>query len=426
MMQLARKRGAVTDDFDLSRRVFLELGAMGAAGLLAAAPGSARAESRRSQGMPAMADMHAGMEAHDDGELLPPTASDWPPMPPDAPKDDDAYHQFRIAVSIHEHELVPGIRIHTLAFNDSVPGPLLRVPEGEWVKVDFENRTTLFHTIHWHGMMVPYAMDGVPLVTQPPVSPFRSYTYRFRALPYGTHFYHCHWGAVMHIQSGMYGGLIVESEDDPIQKRYGYDREQTLILSAIDTDYVRDQLNAMIARMAQRMRLMSKGRLTKWQTTQFESVDDLLRTMEEGFVPPYKRSMSGRGGLPNPDYFTINGKCYPVTPNLAIKKGERLRVRLVGAGMLEHYMHLHGHDFDIVCDDGAPLPYPIRCNTVRVGPGKTVDIIIEGNNPGIWVFHDHDTTRTTNNGHYPGGCLTKLVYEGFDPAPFTPSFRLDE
>lgn len=71
------------------------------------------------------------------------------------------------------------------------------------------------------------------------------------------------------------------------------------------------------------------------------------------------------------------------------------------------------------------MPQPITMNTVRLSPGKTADIIIEGTNPGIWTFHDHDTRRVTNNGMYPGGALTVLAYDGFQSS-FTPSIALDE
>ena len=74
-------------------------------------------------------------------------------------------------------------------------------------------------------------------------------------------------------------------------------------------------------------------------------------------------------------------------------------------------LHLHGYDFWLVADDGIPLAAPYQMNTLLLAPGKTHDIIIEGKNRGIWTFHDHDTRRVTNNGIYPGGTLTALVYE---------------
>ena len=107
----------------------------------------------------------------------------------------------------------------------------------------------------------------------------------------------------------------------------------------------------------------------------------------------------------------VGNECRYYCARLYIKKGENIRVRLINAGSEDHFLHLHGHDFWLVCDDGIPVPYPWQMNTLRMSPGKTFDIIIEGKNRGIWTFHDHDTRRVTNNGLYPGGNLMALVYE---------------
>jgi FtsP/CotA-like multicopper oxidase with cupredoxin domain len=116
---------------------------------------------------------------------------------------------FHLFITIHQQEIVPGFRFHTLAFNRQIPGPEIRVQRGDKVRVIFENRTEINHTIHWHGLHVPWRMDGVPYVTQMPVMPGRTFVYEFTAEPYGTHFYHCHWGTLLHMQAGIYGSFIV-------------------------------------------------------------------------------------------------------------------------------------------------------------------------------------------------------------------------
>ncbi len=350
----------------------------------------------------------------------------WPPMPKDAPVDrPGAYDEHEIRVQLVNHELVPGVTIHSLGFNGKIPGPVLRAKEGRWQKVTFLNETPLMHTIHWHGFTVPWAMDGVPYVTQPPVHPNQRFVYRFRAEPAGTHFYHCHWGTPLHMHSGMYGAFIVESDDDPIRRAFPYTRDYVLMLSAVDTEFLREELNAMLRRMPKRMKLMREGRLDDRTQAHFKDVGALKAAVAGGYIPPYVRSRRSHARLPEPNFFTINGQCYPATAPIGIKPGETIRVRMANPGFLVHHMHLHGHDFYQVSQDGAPLPKPIRMNTVAVGPGQTVDIVIQGTNPGIWTFHDHDTRRVTNNGLYPGGMLTVLAYEGFDGG-YAPSVALDE
>jgi len=318
---------------------------------------------------------------------------------------------FRLFIDIFQHEVVLGFKFHTLAFNNQIPGPEIRVNRGDKVRVIFKNKTELNHTIHWHGLHVPWRMDGVPYVTQMPVMPGQEFVYEFVAEPYGTHFYHCHWGTLLHMQSGMYGSFIVEDPDDPIRKQFPYDREYTLVYSAHDSNFIREELNAMLERMKERMYLMKNGRFDKKRFAVFDTKEEFIQAVNEGYLPPYVVSRRSRAELPQPNWFTVNGKSYPMTPNLYIKTGENIRVRLINAGTEEHYLHLHGHDFWQVCDDGLPVPQPWQRNTLRLSPGKTLDIIIEGKNRGIWTFHDHDTRRVTNNGLYPGGNLLALVYE---------------
>ncbi len=318
---------------------------------------------------------------------------------------------FRLFVDIHQQELAPGISTHTLAFNNQVPGPEIRVNRGDRVKVYFKNKTELNHTIHWHGMHVPWRMDGVPYITQMPVMPGQEFVYEFNAEPSGTHFYHCHWGTLLHMQSGMFGSLIVEDPDDPIKKSFPYEREYTLLYSAHDLNFLRNEINAMLQRMKERLYLVKNGRFDKERFAVFDSKEELEEAVRNGYQPPYVVNRRAPADLAQPFWFTVNGKSYPSTPTLYIREGESIRVRLINSGTEEHYLHLHGHDFWLVCDDGIPVPQPWQMNTMRLSPGKTLDIIIEGKNRGIWTFHDHDTRRVTNNGLYPGGNLMALVYE---------------
>ncbi len=348
-----------------------------------------------------------------------------PTPPKEAPKDKSDYKVFDISVELTTHEFLPGVKTHTLAFNSQVPGPEIRVDEGDWVWVNFKNNTELLHTIHWHGLMVPENMDGVPYITQPPTMPNQTFVYRFRAIPYGTRFYHCHFGTPLHQLSAMHGPLIIESDNEPIKKAFPYAREYTLILSQYDTKMFQADLNRMVKRMRERIVLMRRGRITDRVLARFNSVKDFLAAIKDGYIPPYKQARNAPPELPNYNIYSINGKSYPMTPKLYIKQGELIRVRMINAGNVEHYMHLHGHDFWEVAVDGAPLPNAIRQNTLRVSPGKTHDIIIEGANPGVWTFHDHATFRATNNGKYPGGVLTTLNYEDFTPE-YSPHVALDE
>lgn len=112
--------------------------------------------------------------------------------------------------------------------------------------------------------------------------------------------------------------------------------------------------------------------------------------------------------------YTINGHSFPATLDsdlLQIKTGERVLVRFANMGAQHHPMHLHGHQFTIVNIDGNTMPPDWKQNTVDIPPGQTVDVVIEGGNPGTWVFHCHVVPHVTNRGEYPGGMLLVLDYE---------------
>lgn len=401
-------------DFDEPRRRFLQATAftIGGAALVRSHHAAAAPHDRAAPEPPAMPGMVM-------------SRAEQPALPPGAPPEGSAlYKRYALELQVVRHELAPGVVVHMMGYAGQVPAPTIRVREGDWVWIDFTNASDEMHTIHWHGLTVPYRMDGVPYVTQDPTMRGERYRYVFQARPYGTHFYHCHFGTVMHMQAGMYGAFVVERDDDPIRDRFPYTKDHVLILGAVDTVYVRDQLNAMFSRMRQRDALGARGRLDLATQSRYHDVAALRKDVAAGKPPPYARSR-----VPfepqQPNFFTINGRSFPSTEEIVVREGEWTRLRYINTGAVSFSMHLHGHDFYHVCSDGAPLPAPVRMSTIHVAPGKTEDIVFLADNPGIWALHDHDVVHTTNNGIYPGGVLTVIAYEGFR-GDYTPGVSLDE
>lgn len=111
------------------------------------------------------------------------------------------------------------------------------------------------------------------------------------------------------------------------------------------------------------------------------------------------------------DTFTINGRAFPYTQPLEVKKGERVRIRIVNAGYEPHFMHTHAHKFEVVAIDGNRVPgKPQVRDTVQISPGSRVDIILKADNPGVWPFHCHNLLHIANDNIYPGGMLTFIRY----------------
>lgn len=251
----------------------------------------------------------------------------------------DGAKEFMLTAELHDWSPLKGVLTTAWTYNGQVPAPVIRVTEGDHVRVKLVNKLPEPTTIHWHGMHLPNAMDGVPGITQDAVNPGQSFTYDFVAGHPGTYMYHSHFDDMKQIGSGMYGAFIIDPKDPKSQPRYEHD--YTMMIGGF-------QLNA---------------------------------SDEEK------------------DYWTLNGRSYPDTPPIEVKKGETVRIRLLNIDTMDvHTMHLHGMDFQVVAKDGHPVAQPQTMNTVLIGPGETYDIAFTADNVGTWMFHCHILDHTMNGG----------------------------
>ncbi len=256
-------------------------------------------------------------------------------------------------------EILPGRRVTAWTYNGIVPGPQIRVPYGQRVRIVVTNSLPEATTVHWHGIAVPNAMDGVPDLTQKPIEPGGSFTYEFTAIPAGrdskggTFFYHSHSDEDRQVGLGLSGTFLI---DPPAAPRY--DVEKTIAINEWNLD-------------------PSTGATR----------------------PP----MEMEGMLPN--FFTLNGKSFPATETIEAERGQRILLRLVGAGQFVHPMHLHGTDFEVIAKDGHPLAVPYKADVLQVAPGERYDVAFTATEPGKWAFHCHIGHHLTNDGASPGGLM---------------------
>lgn len=304
--------------------------------------------------------------------------------------------------------------------------PVFEVVEGQTVEITLINTHEMNHTIHWHGLHVPWEMDGVPYVTQDPVGFQESFTYTFTAKPAGTHFFHCHVDTPHHMDMGMYGVLIVHPADhrEPIE----YDSEALMVLDDWDSRHLHQQGNADVQ--------MTADSMVDPSGDPFNQADRTVGQIRDTYNDPSGYAGVGEaydaaGGHParatrdwypethapwQPDYdtYTINGKAFPWTDPIHIEEGENKKIRLINVGNSIFSIHLHGHRFMVTHTDGYALTEPYGKDTLLIGPGERYDIVIEGNNPGpAWHFHDHMGLHAMNSHIYPGGAMTMLCYEAF-------------
>jgi FtsP/CotA-like multicopper oxidase with cupredoxin domain len=217
---------------------------------------------------------------------------------------------------------------HVWAYNGTVPGPQLRFRQGERLKMAVENGLDVPTTVHWHGIRVPNAMDGVPHLTQPPIAAHGGrFLYEFDLPDAGTYWYHPHLGSPEQVGRGLYGALVVEERDPP----------------AVDRDIVW---------------VLSDWRLDR----QARNVEDFGGFMDS--------SHAGRIG----NTVTLNGA---IREAFAVRAGERVRLRFINASNARIYgLSFEEHEPSIIALDGQPVA-PHWHGRVVLGPAMRADLILD-------------------------------------------------
>jgi len=131
------------------------------------------------------------------------------------PRLENGVKVFELTASVLQWETEPGKRVTAWVYNQQLPGPQIRVTEGDRVRVIVKNELPESTAVHFHGVLTPNAMDGVPFITQPPIKPGESFTYEFVAKNAGSHMYHSHHNSAVQVGNGLLGAFIIE----PKQKR---------------------------------------------------------------------------------------------------------------------------------------------------------------------------------------------------------------
>jgi FtsP/CotA-like multicopper oxidase with cupredoxin domain len=191
----------------------------------AAAVGTPTAEA---EATPEIEDMDA---MHEAGVKAFPAATAGLGGQPLSPEMDGDVKVFTLESTAFSWEFRPGEFADAFGYNGVVPGPEIRVTEGDTVRVVLTNNLPESTVIHFHGVMLPNSMDGVPFITQPPIKPGETFTYEFTAREgnAGSHMYHSHHNAAEQVTKGLLGAFIIEPKDP--SSRPAYDREYTLVLN---------------------------------------------------------------------------------------------------------------------------------------------------------------------------------------------------
>jgi FtsP/CotA-like multicopper oxidase with cupredoxin domain len=339
---------------ETSRRTFLQGGTLATAGIVAAGTAEGAQDHQHAHAGHGEAGEYPRDRPSAGGPIGSPTdrgklvpgfrRAGEPPVPvntPDLPERlpftmKDGAKEFHLHCRHTKREFLPGLYIDVWGFNGEMPGPTIEANQGDRVRIVVHNDLPESTGIHWHGLEVPVAMDGVPGLTQPPVPPGGVQAYEFTLLQSGTFFYHSHDG--MQDGMGIVGLFLIHpkvAHDPPV------DRDFALIIQ-------------------------------EWAILPASTVPN---TMSMEF-----------------NLFTLNGRAAPYITPLVCKLGERVRIRMVNFSGIDHHpMHLHGLTFWVTGTEGGRIPETawIPGNTVLIGVAQAREIEFVANNPGDWMLHCH-------------------------------------
>ena len=278
---------------------------------------------------------------------------------------------FTLRIAPMMVELAPQVVLSTIGYSNKVPGPLLRMREGQRVAVEVVNDTDVPEYVHWHGLFVPSEVDGAEEEGTPPVPPHGRRRYQFVAKPAGSRWYHSHTAAMMDLHRGAYTGqfgfLMIDSANDP--GRYDQEvflalREWQYFLTTVDQDERRPDPNDPMPEKP--------------------ATPDLRPNGLEVSAPLY----------------SINDKMLGAGEPLRVQPGQRVLMHLLNASASQiHRVALSGHKFQVIALDGNPVPAPQPVDVIEIAPGERVDAIVEMNQPGVWILGElRDVARQSGMG----------------------------
>lgn len=279
-----------------------------------------------------------------------------------------AITEYHLLVAPQEINLT-GRPVTAMTINGAIPGPTLRFREGDLARIQVRNQMAVDTSIHWHGILVPPGMDGVPAISFPPIAPGESFTYEFPIRQHGTYWYHSH--TELQQQSGVYGALVI----DPAAPAVPDAREYVVLLS----DWRDDEPHGLLRRLK---------RGSDWFALEKGSAQSIVGAARLGLLGDYfKRELQRMPAMDIADLaydrFLANGR---PEFHLAAEPGETVRLRVID-GSATTYFHLEfaGGPMRIVAADGIEVE-PLAEQRLLIGVAETYDLLLTVPENGSFEF----------------------------------------
>jgi len=257
----------------------------------------------------------------------------------------DGWKEFHLVAEPVVREFAPGMQANLWGYNGASPGPTIECVEGDRLRIFVTNRLPEHTTIHWHGVLLPNGMDGVGGLTQLQIPAGKTFVYEFQMKHSGTFMYHPHADEMVQMAMGMHGFIVVHPKN-PGQHRV--DRDFVFLINAFD--------------------------------------------IEPGAATPKVNTMLDF------NLWAWNSRVFPGIDHLAVRTGDRVRIRMGNLTMTNHPIHLHGYNFEVTGTDGGWVPKSARWPevTVDMAIGQMRAIEFDAVYPGDWAFHCHKSHHTMN------------------------------
>lgn len=246
--------------------------------------------------------------------------------------------------------------ISTVGYNGSVPGPVIRLKEGVAVTVDLFNDTDTPELVHWHGLIVPVEVDGAEEEGSLMVPAHGKLRYKLTPRPSGSRFVHSHVMSMSDLNRGTYSGQFGIVYVEPKNNPGAYDQEVFLATKEWEPFF----------------------------TTEEEEEDDPGMGKPPADLPKDPKPNGWEIGYQK---FTINGKVWGYGEPVRVKQGQRVLFHILNGSATENIkLALPGHRLQVVGMDGNPVPKPAMVDVLELGTAERIDVLVEMNNPGIWIF----------------------------------------
>jgi FtsP/CotA-like multicopper oxidase with cupredoxin domain len=250
--------------------------------------------------------------------------------------------------------------ISTIGYNGTVPGPLIRLHEGVPVTVELFNDTDIPELVHWHGQIIPAAVDGAAEEKSLEVPAHGHIRYQLTPQPAGARFVHTHVMPMADLSRGTYTGqfgfVYIEPKNNPGQ----YDQEVFLATHEFEPFF---------------------------GTEEMESEDEKDPDFERKKKEAQAKQEKPNGWEIGYQRFTINGKCLGYGEPVRVKEGQRVLFHLLNASATENIqLALPGHQFQVIALDGNPVPQRQSVEMLELGTAERISAIVEMKNPGVWVL----------------------------------------